>query len=48
MKKRVDYIFEGAEVEAFLSKVEEVADEMGIDYDIIRDEEVSSYEDSVN
>lgn len=40
MKKRVDYIFEGADVEAFLAKVAELADEMGIDYDIIREEEV--------
>lgn len=42
MKKRVDYVFEGEDVEVFLSAVEDLADEYGIDYDIIHNDEVSS------
>lgn len=40
-KKHVDYYFEGEDVEAFLSKVEDLADSMGIEYDIIIDEDVN-------
>ena len=41
VKKHVDYYFEGEDVEAFLSKVEELADSMDISYDIIIDEDVN-------